>query len=169
MPIITCARTGIAFEAASNRQKNHPLVSELLNEAAGKHAKPGEYAEASRLLAEVKAAGATDIDEAMTTVRAALAEWREQAPGRTRRTVGMILREQKEQRRERERVNAILRSHGYTWRYETEESMDVFGATAFETTFGAHTPEGWLLVDPDGRVTNVERALREIEARHASE
>lgn len=168
MTTMICARTGLTFEAASNRQKNHPLVRELLNEAAGKHAKPGEYAEASRLLAEVKEAGATDIDEALAMVRQALDEWREQAPSRTQRTVGMMMRERKAAKAERERINNILRAHGYTWHYETEESMDVFGATAFDTTFGANTPEGWILTGPDGKTTSIEKAMRKIEANHAT-
>ncbi len=80
---IKCQYTGIEFEAESKRTKNHPAVTRFLNEANedGKRA-VGAYAEAKRLLTD--AAGNFDnIDELMTAVTAAYADWKAGARGRT--------------------------------------------------------------------------------------
>lgn len=82
----TCDKTGIQFEAESKRQKNHPLVSKFLD-AAGKD--NGRYVGASRkaqeILASIKRAGYTDINEAIAEASAVYADWCEN--GNNSRTV----------------------------------------------------------------------------------
>lgn len=74
-------------------------------------------------------------------------------------------RARRERKANREKTNSILRAHGYWWNREDEESMDRFGATAFETTYGPHVSVVWELVAPDGRTVTVEQALAEIAAK----
>lgn len=125
MITITCQYTGITFEAESKRSKNHPQVAAFLNEANddGKRS-IGAYAQAKQLLAD--AAGNFDnIDELMTYVTAAYADWKAGARGYTVVT-------------HKQRMEA-QRKADETWRnrnHETEESMDFAGATAYETTYG---------------------------------
>lgn len=76
MITMTCDKTGIEFQAESKRQKNHPLVSRFLNDAGKDN---GRYAGASRqaqqILASIKAAGYTDINEAIAEAKAVYADW----------------------------------------------------------------------------------------------
>lgn len=76
MITMTCDKTGIQFEADSKRQKNHPKVSAFLNEAGKDN---GRYIGASRkaqqILAEIKSAGYSDIDEAIAEAKAVYADW----------------------------------------------------------------------------------------------
>jgi hypothetical protein len=80
---ITCQYTGIEFKAESKRTKNHPAVTAFLNEANddGKRAM-GAYSEAKRLLAD--AAGKFEnIDDLMSVVNAAYADWKSGARGKS--------------------------------------------------------------------------------------
>lgn len=71
-----CDKTGIEFQAESKRQKNHPLASAFLNEAAKDN---GRYISASRkakeILADIKAAGYSDINEAIAEAQSVYADW----------------------------------------------------------------------------------------------
>ena len=78
--IIKCQYTGIEFEARSKRSKNHPLVSEFLNEAAKEN---GHYRGASHMAKEfikdaVVAAGPdASIEEIMEIAQAEYEAWKE--------------------------------------------------------------------------------------------
>lgn len=160
--IIKCARTGIEFETDSNRQKNHPEISAVLAEASKDKQNAGAYRAAAKACEAIKADGTYTIGEAVEFIRQAVTEGSVPQQARTR---GTAMRQRKEQRRSREQINAILRQHGYTWSKEDEESMDVFGATAFECTYGAGLSAVWTLAAPDGREVTVQQALAEIEAK----
>lgn len=152
---VTCQYTGITFEAASKRQKNHPRVSALLNDAA----RAGTYGTAVERLAEARELGMTDINAIIAFARAGAAEAAQQRSEREyERKVArkQAQREWSEQREERARTKAILRSHGYTWsKGGDEEDMDFAGPNA--------GGEGrWILSAPDGRIVTVREALAEI-------
>ena len=163
----TCERTGIAFDATSKRQKNHPLVSAFLD-AANKDGKryAGAYGAAANILIDIKAAGIETIEDAMDYASQAYTAWKNgEAKPIIRKTVGYYLRERKANAESREAINAKLRAHGYRWHKEDEESMDAFGATAFESRYGANASVAWTLLAPDNREVTVQQALQEIEAK----
>lgn len=141
--ITICDKTGIQFETDSKRQKNHPAISALL----AKSTKYGNYGVAMTALAEVKSAGNMTIDEAIAFVNQ-----REEREEKART----------EARLARKRKNEVLYKHGYRWHKEDEESMDAFGATAFEDIYGSSVSHVWILTAPDGREISVEKALEEI-------
>lgn len=77
---VTCQYTGIEFDAASKRSKNHPAVAKFLDDASSDRFKNGAYAEAKRLLVEAR--GQFDnIDDLMAAVNEAYTEWYNAAPG----------------------------------------------------------------------------------------
>lgn len=162
MPIVTCQYTGIVFEAASRRQKNHPRVSAALDRAA----KSGTYGTAVERLAEAREAGMTDLDAILAYVasgeREAIDARRREADAReqARKDRDLAFRRAAA---EREATNAILRTHGYQWRKEDEESLDAFGAGAFQALYG-NASHVWLLIAPDGREVAVREAMEAIAA-----
>ncbi len=158
--LITCDKTGIQFETDSKRQKNHPAVSALLNQAA----KDGVYNAAIEALAEVKSSGGYTIDEALALARSRMTESENEKWQRVRATE-IARKAQADARAERRYQNDVLRKHGYTWHKEDEESMDVFGATAFEDRYGDNVSSVWILTAPDGREVTVQQALAEINAK----
>ena len=134
MYTIICDKTGIQFESDSKRTKNHPLATAFLDSANkdGRHY-VGAYGSAREILEQIKATGFTDIKEAMAAAQEAFEAWKKNgAKPIVRKTVGDYLRESKK----RNETNARLRAHGYLWHKEDEESMDAFGATAFESIYG---------------------------------
>lgn len=122
MITIKCQYTGIEFEAESKRSKNHPQVMAFLNAANedGKRA-IGAYPKAKELLAE--AAGNFDsIDDLMSAVKAAYADWQTGAPSKS------VMSYKERVARDSRIIRSILGQR------ETEESMDFAGATAFEAS-----------------------------------
>lgn len=71
---VKCQYTGIEFEAASSRSKNHPLVAKFVDEASKDRFHVGAYAKAKELLAAAKGQS-DDINEIMTAVRSAFDAW----------------------------------------------------------------------------------------------
>lgn len=71
---IKCQFTGIEFEAASTRSKNHPLVAKFIDEASKDRFHVGAYAKAKELLAAAKGQS-DDINEIMTAVNDAFNAW----------------------------------------------------------------------------------------------
>ncbi len=65
--LATCARTGLKFEAASKRVRNHPLVSEILTRANAR----GCYQDVAAVCAEISAQGITELDIAAAMLEAA--------------------------------------------------------------------------------------------------
>lgn len=158
--ITTCDKTGIQFETDSKRQKNHPAVSALLNQAA----KDGVYNAALEAMQEVKETGGYTIDEALAFVRSRMTESENEKWQRVR-SAEIARKAQADARAERRYQNDVLRKHGYTWHKEDEESMDAFGATAFEERYGSNVSSVWELTAPDGRTVTVQQALEEIKSK----
>lgn len=158
---VTCQYTGIEFEAASKRSKNHPQVSEFINAANrdGKHYH-GAYGAARDIITST---GATTIEEVMEIANRQYEEWKESAKAKVNQKYA-VEKERKEARREREKTNAMLRRNGYKWHKEDEESMDHLGAHAFGEMYG-NRDYVWILTAPDGREVTVAEALEEIKAK----
>lgn len=76
MITIKCQHTGFEFEAASKRSKNHPMVSDFLNEAAKDN---GHYRGASHVAKTMvsEAIGYDTIEELIADVRTAYDAWKE--------------------------------------------------------------------------------------------
>lgn len=152
---ITCQYTGITFDAASKRQKNHPRVSAILNDAA----KGGTYGTACERLNEAREAGMLDINEVIAYVKSgvnAAAQERTNREFAARQEKRATQRAFADARAEREQTNAILRQHGYRWqKVGDEEDMDFAGPNAGGEGY-------WVLCAPDGRSVSVAEALKEI-------
>lgn len=162
--IATCERSGIQFETDSKRVKNHPVVMQFVNDA-NKDGKRyiGAYAKAGELVMQAK--GQFDnIDDFMSAVTEAYTAWKSgDAKAIVRVTNGMRIRQQKDARNHRERVNAILKANGYRWSKEDVGSEDSWAGSG---SLGAGTGEvagyEWVLSAPDGREVSVAQAFREI-------
>lgn len=76
MITIKCQHTGFEFEAASKRSKNHPMVSDFLNEAAKDN---GRYRGASHVAKTMvsEATGYDTIEKLIADVRTAYDAWKE--------------------------------------------------------------------------------------------
>lgn len=168
--MIACQYTGIEFEATSKRQKNHPRVSALLNDAA--KAGGAAYNTAKDRLAEARAAGLTDINEVISFVRTGAMQ--AQAAADQRRADNAQARKDADKDRHyarvaREYTNSILRDGGYRWEktIEDEESMDFAGPNAFAAIHGSWRDSAtiWTLYTPDGRVVSVREAMQELAAK----
>ena len=166
MITVTCEKTGIQFESDSKRQKNHPRVSAFVNDANkdNRHY-AGAYGAALNIVAEIKAAGITDIDDAMTYVNEAYAAWKNgTAKPIIRKTQGDYMREAKDRRNERERVNEILKAHGYRWEKEDYGTEDDFLPGSYNAGIGEYAGSRWTLYAADNRHVSIQQAMKEIEA-----
>lgn len=155
MIIIKCDKTGIEFEASSKRQKNHPLISRLLNEAASDKHNGNAYSVALAACAEVKKLGGMTIDEAVTLINRRLSGNSEDNDA-ARQAEAQRKREEAARREvrhnERKARNAFLREHGYQWSKEYADFDE----------FEEGEPSEWVLRAPNGRVVDVAQALDEI-------
>lgn len=171
MPRMICQYTGVAFESPNKRQKNHPRISELLNEANDN----GTYQVVKQRLAEAREQGLTDIEQIIAFARTGARERvEEQAAQRRLQREAQAAREERwrQAREARARVNAILRPAGYRWEREVldEEALDAFGANAFGERYGsASQVVEWTLLDPAGQPTTVRAALEALAATGNSE
>ena len=164
MVTVKCQYTGIEFEAATKRTKNHPLVSAFLNEAnADKHTN-GAYRKALEILEELSGQYES-IEPLMAEAKSRYTEWKDGAAEQatSRRAVQRQAEQAKaDAKARRAATNARLKAHGYRWVKEDEESMDYAGPLAFEQAYGNNVSYVWVLVSPDGREVSVEEALSEI-------
>lgn len=105
--IIKCQHTGFEFEAQTARSKNHPMVSEFLNEAAKDN---GCYRGASHTAKQLvsEATGYDSIDELMADVRSAYVAWQE--TGESRKVVKTYAERVKAGKRA---VNWMMRKDNY--------------------------------------------------------
>jgi hypothetical protein len=145
-----CNRTGIEFEAASKRQKNHPVISEFLSDQA-KH--PGRYSAAVEACEEIKANGVSSIEEAMAILNQAVEAAAKDSAARRDEIKAQI-----QQAKDRRSTNAFLRSHGYRWIEIDAEALDAFSPDGK----GLEDEIGWHLISPDGNEVTVEEAKRQI-------
>jgi hypothetical protein len=155
MPTITCQHSGLTFDAASARAKNHPRVSDLLSRAY----RDGSYDTTVQALAAVrKAGGYSDIDGFMTLVDERLnraAAVRREREERQRQAEAESRRAYKEMHARRKANNALLLQHKYIWNGD-------WGSDTFDEM---EEPSGrpytnWYLVAPDGATIGEEAALR---------
>lgn len=142
---ITCQYTGIEFQAKSNRAKNHPVISAVLEEAN----RVGRYSLALNAIRAAREEGVADIAEFERRARAAVKGDVQQV---------MDSRRQADEAREaakkaREAQNAHLRAHGYTWQKEYADFDE----------YEEGEPSKWVLFSPDRRAVSVAQALDEIE------
>lgn len=163
--ITKCDKTGIEFDADSKRQKNHPLVSGFLDEANKDSRRYiGSYAAAQQILGEIKAAGMTDINEAMQYANEAYRAWKTgDAKPVVRKTAGFYIRQQKDASRIREAQNAILKQHGYRWEKDEIGSEDDWaGSGSLGAGIGEVVGHRWTLIDPEGKIVDLHEAFRRI-------
>lgn len=150
--IIKCQHSGIEFEAASRRTKQHPAVAELKNRAN----KDGTYRQMNEALDAVRKEGGYEtIDEYINLVKQQM-NGVESYKARQLRFRAEREAARDEIRQRRQKQNAILREHGYTWHAEYVDR----DAPALEMR-----DEGkyFYLTAPDGRIVTVEQAMAEIE------
>lgn len=147
--LVTCEKTGITFEAASKRTKNHPQIMSLLTEAN----RNGWYHQALEAIKQGREQGFTTIEQFLAAMRES-----EQGAKQIRYTQIDERNQQKraleEARRQRHITNTFLREHGYHWeKYENdEEDQDFFGAPAVE----------WDLWSPDNHIVSVKEAMQQL-------
>lgn len=162
--ITTCERSGLQFDTDSKRVKNHPRVTQFVNDANkdGRHY-VGAYAKASELVAQAK--GKFDsIDDLMSAVTEAYTAWKNgDAKAIVKVTDGMRIRAMKDASNKRERVNAILKQYGYRWSKEDVGSEDSWaGRGSLGAGIGEVAGHEWVLNAPDGREVSIAQAFREI-------
>lgn len=145
MPTITCQHTGVQFEAKSNRAKNHPVISAVLEEAN----RVGRYGLALDAIRAARAEGVTDITEYQRRAKLAVAGDVQKVMD-SRREADEKREAEKRARQER---NAHLRAHGYTWSKEYADFDE----------YEEGEPSQWVLFSPDRRPVSVAQALDEIE------
>lgn len=160
MVTITCQYTGVAFEADSRRQKNHPKVSRLLNSCANDRSNPSAYNLAQAALRQAKADGMTDIDAIIAFAESYVREGgdlRRQAENERRVAQAAADKAFEENRQrikeERRQRNEFLKAHGYRWSKEFADFDE----------YEEGEPSLWVLRAPDGRQVDVAQALDEIE------
>ena len=121
--IAVCQYTGVEFDAATKRQRNHPAVTAFLNAAAADK-KVGAYAEAKAILAAAASNGGS-IEDIMTSANAAFAEWRAGAAGRQ-----VESHSERVQRGARIAASMLAERRGSS--QNDRDRMDIFGATAYD-------------------------------------
>lgn len=148
-----CEKTGIEFEAASKRTKNHPTIMGILSDAY----RDGWHSDALAAIKNGRAAGFTSIEQFVTAMR----EAEEQYKLRTNAAYAaesQRKREAEEIRRQRHVTNSLLRSRGYEWQRGYSDSdieNDIWNGEGEAT--GA-----WELVSPDHRTVSMKEAMLEL-------
>lgn len=139
---IVCQHSGIEFEAATARTKQHPLVAALKKQSD----KDGTYRAMNDALDSVrKVGGYATIEEYVQRVNDAM-----HGVPTAKAQARAYVDQRDEADRTRREQNAQLRAAGYVWhKYEAEHDAPEAG---YE----------WELRSPDGRVVTVSQALDEI-------
>ena len=163
MVTIKCQHSGIEFEAATRRTKQHPLVAEIKNYAN----KDGSYHEVNNALdAAEKAGGYATIEEYMAKVQAILNGAKERRVELDRKRAEDRKREEAEKierKRKRQERNAFLKDNGYNWnKVEIGTEEDQFPG-GYGAGIGEFSHYEWQLWSPDGRHVTTEQALDGIE------
>jgi hypothetical protein len=150
---VTCEKTGVEFEAATKRTKNHPQIMGWINDAY----KDGWYAQCLDAIKDGREAGLDRIEDFLSL----LAETEKAAKAQQQADYSATLAEKraaKEARRQRFILNSFLREHGCRWRnvgFADEEEADAFDINA---TVGNE----WCLFDSEGNATTVRAAMQQI-------
>lgn len=146
---IKCQHSGIEFEAATRRTKQHPYVAAAKKAAS----KDGRHRELDKALSDVAE------DSNYTTIEEYMQQVNERLKGvETIQVKREVARQEYKRRYEaagratanRFFVNAKLKQHGYQWFKLPNFVLDT---------------DEWELHAPDGRTVTVDEALAEIEAK----
>lgn len=153
MVTIVCEVSGIEFEAATRRTKQHPKIAELKQRAF----KDGTGRELGDVLGTVrKSGGYTTIDEFITLVENKM-KGVETYKMRQIRYEAERREDYERVQRERNERNALLKANGYTWHaYELYEEDDGYNDRPFADN------KRFYLESPDGEIVSVSQALDEI-------
>lgn len=149
----TCEKTGLTFEARSQRQTTHPQIRSWID----KSYKDGWYQACLDAIKAGREASLESIEEFI----ALLSETEHAAVSSQHADYSAMLerqRQAKEARRQRAVTNDLLRDRGYRWQnlgFKTEEEADAFDI---------NLPIGndWQLISPDGRIVTVKEAMQEL-------
>jgi hypothetical protein len=152
---IICEKTGIEFEAASKRTKNHPQIMVVVNEAN----RDGWYTQCLTALKAGREAGFTTLGEFIEL----LDETRKAAREQRDMQIGTFMdrkRAAQEARRQRFILNDFLRENGYHWSDLAMDPEDV------DNSFTGHLPtHDWQLFSSDNRAVSVKQAMQELAAQ----
>lgn len=152
-----CEKTGLTFEAKSKRQRNHPAIMVVVNEAN----KDGWYNQCLQACETGKDAGLSTLQEFLDLLDETRRAWREQRD----QSVSAYLdrkRAEKEARRDKAVTNSLLAGRGYTWSklgFKDEEEADAFD-------INAPIGQDWQLFAPDSRAVTVRQAMEELAAQN---
>lgn len=149
-----CEKTGVQFEARSVRQKNHPAIMSIINEAT----RHGWYREAIAKLDSLKGHYAS-IEPYIEALREVEAQYKQAKSDRIHKYVKDETHA-KEGRRARFVTNDFLRTNGYRWSdlgFDDEEEID-------NAYTGATPRHDWQLFSSDGRAVTLEEAMQELAA-----
>lgn len=146
---VICEKSGLRFESATKRTKNHPQIMGWINDAY----KDGWYQQCLNIIKEGREQGWTTMEQFAEALRdaemAAKAEQNAHIAAENQRK-----REREEARRQRSITNSLLRGRGYNWqKWENdEEDVDLYGAPEVE----------WTLLSPDNRAVSMKQAMLEL-------
>lgn len=162
MVTVICQHSGIEFEAATKRTKQHPEIATLKDRAN----KEGNYREVGDALDTVKKAGGySTIEEYMDLVRTELQTKRDAFLARAAKQREWQAKDESEKiEREARRAeeNALLNANGYTWRKEAIGTEDSDMRGSYGAGIGEFSHYEWRLYAADGREVSKEQALAEI-------
>jgi hypothetical protein len=162
MVIVICQHSGIEFEAATKRTKQHPDIASLKDRAN----KDGNYREVGDALDTVKKAGGyATIEEYMGLVRAELQKKRDAFLARAAKQREWQAKDEAEKaEREARRAaeNELLKANGYVWRKEAIGTEDSDMRGSYGAGVGEFSHYEWRLYAADGREVSKDHALAEI-------
>lgn len=146
---VTCEKTGVVFEAATRRTKNHPTIMGWLNEAAS----AGWYKQALATIQQGREQGWTTIEQFVDALRVT------EVQAKAANDAAYVAEQERKRavqdaRRDRFTTNSFLRERGYKWKkFENdEEDVDLLGLPEYE----------WTLYSPDHRVVSAQEAMLEL-------
>jgi hypothetical protein len=156
---VICEKTGIEFEAATRRTKNHPTIMSWLE----KSNRYDWYSQALETLTSGRKQGYTTIEQYN-----ALFEETEKSAQEENIARFKVKRDEEEAakavRRERHITNSILREHGYRWSdlgFPEDEEID-------NSYLGPTPRHDWQLFSSDDRAVSTQQAMQEIFATSQS-
>jgi len=159
---IICSESGIKFEAATRRTKQHPLIAA----AKAKANKDSKYRELNEALAAVRKSGGYEtIEQFMALVDDHMsAHLRQQDEiAARRREADKEAQAAHEQRKiERDAQNKVLRDHGYNWQKIAVGTEDDVLPDSYMAGVGEFSHSEWRLYAPNGRRVTVAQAMDEI-------
>jgi hypothetical protein len=160
MVTITCQESGIEFEAATSRTKQHPKIA-VLKAWANKASK---YRELNTALAAVRKAGGYEtIEQFVSAVEAHM----DAAKAKAQELSVIRARDAREAeeaaKATRQRTNDTLKAHGYKW-----TKVFVYEDDAYEWVVEA--PDGRLLPDEGSALYEIERGgIEAVRAEQAAQ